>query len=224
MPEALPVSLRFKSLECTQLANKWIPGWKKLDVSIKVMVPRLKMESDHLSLATDISSVQHRGPNGWWCIQHWDRVIPLDNNHGNPIKSMDCIYHKCLCNDWTIFCLAVPPVMGMKLRYGENWWQLKLSQYENFTEWWTLSLVKSDQKCFWHSPLDYKVQNKSACWCQLHISALKKLFIDYFSTVLTIGFISNNKSTRMNIFKEWMSVLLLLNSCQTVHITASTGF
>lgn len=42
----------------------------------------LKMESDHLSPANDIGSVQHGGPNGWWCIQYQDKVIPLDNNHG----------------------------------------------------------------------------------------------------------------------------------------------
>lgn len=82
MPEALPVSLRFKSLECTQLANKWIPSWNKLDVSIKVALLVLKMEFDHLSSASDISSGQHGGPNGWWFIQDRDRVIPLDNNHG----------------------------------------------------------------------------------------------------------------------------------------------
>lgn len=82
MPEALPVSLRFKSLECTQLANKWILCWKELDVSIKVTLAVLKMGSDHLSPATDFSSVQHGGPNGWWCIRYQDRVIPLDNNHG----------------------------------------------------------------------------------------------------------------------------------------------
>ncbi len=41
----------------------------------------LKMESDHLSAANDISSVQHRDPNGWWCVRYRDRVIPLDNNY-----------------------------------------------------------------------------------------------------------------------------------------------
>lgn len=64
LPEALPVSLRFKSLECTQPENKWIPGWKKLDVSIKVTLPRLKMEFDHLSPVSDISSVEYLMADG----------------------------------------------------------------------------------------------------------------------------------------------------------------
>lgn len=41
----------------------------------------LKMESDHLSPANDISLVRRGGSNGWCCIQYRDRVIPLDNNH-----------------------------------------------------------------------------------------------------------------------------------------------
>lgn len=125
MPEAQPVSLRFKSLECTQLANKWIPGWKKLDVSIKVTLPGLKMESDHLSPANDISSVEQGGPNGWWCIQYRDRVIPLDNNHGilssqwlhlpqMPLQRLgNFLSSRSSCNG--------PEISGDEVRTGDSW-------------------------------------------------------------------------------------------------------
>lgn len=71
-----------KALNALNLRTNGFQAGKKLDVSIKVTSLVLKMESDHLSPANDISLVQQRRPNGCGCIQYGDRVIPLDNNHG----------------------------------------------------------------------------------------------------------------------------------------------
>lgn len=53
------------------------------------------------------------GADGCWGVQHWNTVIPLDNNHGNPIKSKTA-FTSHACENWAIFCLTLPQVMGLK--------------------------------------------------------------------------------------------------------------